>query len=76
VDPDYVGWLRGTVGNRVRIGAGRADGWVEVEIRGHHPESVAVELAGFGGAIEVLEPAEVRDRLRMLGEELVDRYRR
>lgn len=76
VDPDYVGWLRMTVGNRVRIGGARADGWVEVEIRGHHPESVAVELAGFGGRIEVLEPTEVRDRLRGLGDELVARYPR
>jgi predicted DNA-binding transcriptional regulator YafY len=75
VDPTYVRWLRGAIGNRVRIGGAREDGWVEVEIRGHHPESVAADLAGFGGRIEVIEPAEVRDRLQALGEELVARYR-
>jgi hypothetical protein len=35
---------------------------------------VAEKLAGFGAAVEVLEPAAVRDELAVLGAELVDRY--
>jgi predicted DNA-binding transcriptional regulator YafY len=31
-------------------------------------------LAGFGGAIEVLEPAEVRERLATIGRELAELY--
>jgi predicted DNA-binding transcriptional regulator YafY len=31
-------------------------------------------LAGFGGAIEVLEPAEVRERLAAIGRELAELY--
>jgi predicted DNA-binding transcriptional regulator YafY len=34
---------------------------------------VAEQLAGFGGAVEVLEPAEVRAELAAIGAELVER---
>jgi predicted DNA-binding transcriptional regulator YafY len=72
--PWAMGWCRSTFGNRLRIGPAGADGRVELELRGHHPRSLAAELAGFGGSIEVLEPDELRDELAMIGSQLVDRY--
>jgi len=70
-----VGILRMSFGNRVRIGPPGPDGRVEVELRGHHVESLAGEIAGFGAAVEVLEPPEVRDRLARLADELTTLYR-
>ena len=39
------------------------DGTIDVELRGHNVRSLAGELAGFGGAVEILDPPEVRDEL-------------
>jgi len=72
--PEVVRWCRGTFGSRVRIGPPGADGRIELELRGHHVRSLAAELAGFGGAVEVLEPDELRAQLAILGRELVERY--
>jgi predicted DNA-binding transcriptional regulator YafY len=73
--PEVVGWCRMSLGNRVRIGPAGPDGRVELELRGHNARALAAELAGFGGAIEVLEPEELREQLGALGAQLVDRYR-
>ncbi len=75
VDPDAVGLLRMMFGRRVRIGPAGDDGRVEVEVRGHHVPALAGELAGLGARVEVLAPAEVRDRLRDIGAELARTYR-
>jgi predicted DNA-binding transcriptional regulator YafY len=72
--PEAVGWARATLGGRMRIGPAVADGRVELELRGHHPRSLAAELAGFGGLIEVLEPEELRRQLAEIGAELAARY--
>ena len=72
--PEAVGWVRATLGGRMRIGPAGADGRVELELRGHHPRSLAAELAGFGGLIEVLEPEELRRQLANIGAELASRY--
>jgi predicted DNA-binding transcriptional regulator YafY len=74
--PEAVGWCRATLGARMRLGPPGPDGRVELEVRGHHPRSLAAEIAGFGALIEVIEPAELRDALAAIGAELVDRYRR
>ena len=50
------------------------DGRVRLEVASHTARSVAEKLAGFGAAVEVLEPAAVRDELAALGAELVARY--
>jgi predicted DNA-binding transcriptional regulator YafY len=76
VAPEAVGWCRMSFGSRVRIGPSASDGRVEVEFRGHHPLSLARELAGFGNLVEVTEPAEVRAGLAQVGEELVAQYAR
>jgi predicted DNA-binding transcriptional regulator YafY len=74
--PAIVVYLRYSFGTRVRIGPAGADGRVPVEVRGHSCESVAGELAGFGGAVEVLEPEEVRAELGKIATELASLYRR
>jgi predicted DNA-binding transcriptional regulator YafY len=38
--------------------------------------SIAEQLAGWGKAVEVLEPEEVRDELARIGAELVRSYGR
>jgi predicted DNA-binding transcriptional regulator YafY len=74
VEGDLVVLLRQMFGRRVRIGPAGDDGRVEVEVRGHHVASLAGELAGLGARVEVLEPPEVRARLRELAEELAATY--
>ncbi len=61
-------------GNRIRIGPAGADGRVEMELRGHRVESLAGELAGLGGAIEVVDPPELRQHLARIGVELSATY--
>jgi predicted DNA-binding transcriptional regulator YafY len=74
VERHMVGMVAYTLGHRVRIGAARDDGRVEVEVRGHHVNELAAELGGFGVALEVTEPAELRAALARVGRELVERY--
>jgi predicted DNA-binding transcriptional regulator YafY len=61
-------------GTRVRIGPPGDGGRIEVEVRGHNVEALAGEIARFGGAVEVLEPPEVRRRLAHIGHELGSLY--
>jgi predicted DNA-binding transcriptional regulator YafY len=70
---EYVGWLRGAFGTRVRIGEIKQDGSVDAVVRGHVIESLAAELAGFGSLLEVFDP-EVRRHLARIGEELTRQY--
>ena len=72
--PGVVPLCRWVFGNRVRIGPAGADGRVEIELRGRHAESLAGEIAGLGGAIEVVDPPELRDRLARVGAELTATY--
>jgi predicted DNA-binding transcriptional regulator YafY len=72
--PEVVHICRWVLGNRVRIGPAGADGRVEVELRGHHVESLAAEIAGVGAGLEVLEPPELRARLAHVGAELTATY--
>jgi predicted DNA-binding transcriptional regulator YafY len=71
-----VDWLRAVFGTRMRVGAERRDGRVDVELRVHHPQPAAAELAGFGANIEIVEPAEIRELLAQIGAELVRHYSR
>ena len=50
------------------------DGRLEVEIGAPRLDRIAEQLAGWGGMIEVVGPAEVRDQLGRIGRQLVDRY--
>jgi predicted DNA-binding transcriptional regulator YafY len=70
-----VPMLRGRLGTRFGLGPPRPDGRVEVELRGQQVMSLAAELAGFGSAVEVLDPPELRQRLAELAAELAGLYR-
>ena len=71
---DGVWVLRSIFANRVSIGPPDADGWVEVELRGHSARSLAGEAAGLGHLLEVVEPPEVREHLAAIGAELAGMY--
>jgi predicted DNA-binding transcriptional regulator YafY len=76
-DRRLTGVLRGTFGTRLSHMAEHAptaDGRIEFEVRMHSEWTAAGELARFGGAIEVLEPAAVRNELARIGAELVRAY--
>jgi predicted DNA-binding transcriptional regulator YafY len=72
--PDSVPICRWVLGNRVRIGPTGPDGRVEVELRGQSVRSLGGEIAGFGGGLEVIEPAELRDLLAQIAGELAELY--
>ena len=73
--PDTVPICRWVLGNRVRIGPTGPDGRVEVELRGHNVRSLAGEIAGLGGGLEIVEPAELRELLAEIAAELAGLYR-
>ncbi len=77
-EPGHVRWLGVQFRNRLTVGevaAARDDGWVRVEIGfpAHHDDP-ARELAGFAGAIEVLGPPDVRQRMEEIGRALLTRH--
>lgn len=72
--PFLVRVVRDQFGRHVTVLGPDADGRVRLAVASHTARSVAEKLAGFGGAVEVLEPAAVRDELGVLGAELVARY--
>jgi predicted DNA-binding transcriptional regulator YafY len=74
--PDAVGLLRWIFNRRVRLGPPEPDGWVPFEVTGHDGWSLAGQLAGLGGRVEVTGPDEVIERLAELGAELVATYAR
>jgi predicted DNA-binding transcriptional regulator YafY len=73
-DPAFLPLLRMVLGTRVRIGSTGADGWVEIEIGGRDDRSLAGLLAGFGAAVVISEPPELRALLAALGAELTATY--
>ena len=50
------------------------NGRVRVRVASHMARSIAEQLAGWGSAVEVLEPDDVRRELARIGAELVRRY--
>ena len=73
-DPPIIGWLRGHFGKRLSVGNSEPDGRICIEIGFGAAHNAAVELAGYGSGLEVLEPDEVRHQLAVIGARLVDRY--
>lgn len=73
-DPEVVPWCRMFLGTRLQVGAATADGRVEVGLRGHSLRSLAGEVAGFGAALEIVEPAELRRHLGIIATELAGLY--
>jgi predicted DNA-binding transcriptional regulator YafY len=74
VEAEAIPWLRSSLGTRVAIREEKAGDHVEIEIRSWSARSLAGELAGFGRWVEVLDPAEVREELARIGDELRERY--
>jgi predicted DNA-binding transcriptional regulator YafY len=72
--PDVLGTCRYLLGEGLRIGPPRADGWVEVNFRCHGPKSLATQIAGFGATIEITSPPELIEMLRDLGQDLAKLY--
>jgi predicted DNA-binding transcriptional regulator YafY len=74
--PDAVQLLRWIFGNKVSLGPPEADGRVPFEVAGRDAWTLAGQLAGLGGRVEVSEPHAVIERLAELGTELVATYHR
>ncbi len=73
--PDIVPVLRMVFGTRVRIGPAGDDGRIEISVGGPGVRPLAGELAGFGDAVEVIEPGELRALLGEIGAQLARQYR-
>jgi predicted DNA-binding transcriptional regulator YafY len=71
VRPHAIEWLRGVAGKRMTLRDETPDGWVEADLRMYAPQQAAAELAGFGDALEIVEPEDVRTHLARIGEQLV-----
>jgi predicted DNA-binding transcriptional regulator YafY len=74
IDAEALPWLRSALGTRVSVREENAGDHVEIEIRSWSARSLAAELAGFGRWVEVLHPAEIRQELARIGDELRERY--
>lgn len=66
--------LRDRQGRHCEVVGPAPDGRIRVRVTAHTPRAIAEQLAGWGGDIEVVEPAAVRRELAALGAELVERY--
>ncbi|WP_152361925.1 helix-turn-helix transcriptional regulator [Microlunatus speluncae] len=67
--------LQDHFGPHLRLDDGSAaSGTVRAVVAAHTVRSVAEQLAGFGPAVEVLEPEAVRLELGRIGADLVERY--
>jgi predicted DNA-binding transcriptional regulator YafY len=73
-EPTIIGWLRGHFGNRLSVGEAVEDGRIGVGIGFGDTRQAAMELAGYGFGLEVLDPPELRDELVAIGTRLLERY--
>ena len=73
-DAAMVGILRLVFGPRLRIGPAVDGGRVEIEVASGNLQALAGEIAGFGAAVDLHEPPEVREALRAIGAELTAQY--
>ena len=77
--PDRTWRLADVVGERVvdaaeRLEAADPDGWIHLRLRLSWPDEVPGQMLAVGPELEVLEPADVRDRVAMLARAVSDRY--
>jgi predicted DNA-binding transcriptional regulator YafY len=73
-EPTIVGWLRGHFANRLSIGDTLEDGRLAVDIGFGDTHQAAMELAGYGFGLEVLDPPDLRAELAAIGTQLLERY--
>jgi predicted DNA-binding transcriptional regulator YafY len=77
VDQRHVWPLRhqfGTDMSFAELASTTADDRVEAIVGGPSVETIVGHLAGWGGAVDVIDPPEVRAMLGHIGRELVERY--
>ncbi|MFB7373543.1 helix-turn-helix transcriptional regulator [Streptomyces sp. NPDC056222] len=74
VETRYVNVLRDRFGRHCHADGEAADGRARIRLASPTPLDVARNLAGWGGLIEVLEPAAVQVELARIGAELAARY--
>lgn len=79
VDPAALGVLADLVGERALRRAERLedtgdDGWYRLRMSVDWPEEVPGRLLAMGGSLEVLEPAEIRERALELARSAIDRH--
>ncbi len=80
VQRTHVGWLRYVVSRGAAEDAiatasePDGDGWVETTIGMEHVDHAEQELLRFGGALEVLHPPELRDRMAAAALTMAERY--
>jgi predicted DNA-binding transcriptional regulator YafY len=75
INPRYVPVLQTHFGRHCTVVGPADDGRTRVRVAAHMPRALAEQLAGWGSAVEVVEPPEVREELARIGAELVERYR-
>ena len=73
-DHAMLGPLRFVFQERVSVGEAGGGGRVDIVIRGWNLDQLAAEIAGFGGAVTVHDPPELRHRLGEIGRELLATY--
>ncbi|HET6648765.1 MAG TPA: WYL domain-containing protein [Candidatus Limnocylindria bacterium] len=78
VDRRSIGLLADMVGERAvreaEVLPDDDDGWRRLRLSVDWPEEVPGRLVALGGAVEIIEPAEVRERAISLAHELIERH--
>ncbi len=77
---DRTGALASAVGHRIvdaaeHLDVPDPDDWLHLRIRLEWPDEAAASLLAAGSHVEVLEPAELRDRVVALAARILERYR-
>jgi predicted DNA-binding transcriptional regulator YafY len=74
IEGRFVPVLQSHYGRHCEVLGTWDDGRARVRVGSHIARSIAEQLAGWGNAVEVLEPEEVRSELARIGAELVQSY--
>jgi predicted DNA-binding transcriptional regulator YafY len=74
IESRFVHVLQSLYGRHCQVLDTLDDGRVRARVASHMARSIAEQLAGWGKAVEVLEPEDVRDELARIGAELVRSY--
>jgi hypothetical protein len=74
--PEMLGALRAVLGTRLEVldREPGTDGRIAITVATHFVESAAGELGGFGDAVVVTAPRQVRNRLAEIGQQLAALY--
>jgi predicted DNA-binding transcriptional regulator YafY len=75
IETRFVRILRDHFGRHCHTEADLGDGRSRVRIAAPTPLDIARNLAGWGAAVEVLDPPQVRAELARIGAELLERYK-